>query len=371
MKINITHIIGQLGIGGGEKQLYELIVHSDPDKMNHKVIYYEDGNDEEGKKLFNDSGIETYRLNRKKNDPLGFILKIRKKIIETKPDIVHCWLYSANIYGRWAAILAGCRNIVVAYRSCGLPKAGKLRINEWFTGRRVQYLANSRACAAAMSKKLGVRLDKFDVIYNGADLEKLQNAQPITDIRQQFSIDPGRKLVCMVGRLTAAKNYPMLLRTAKRCRQDDLPLHFLIAGHGEKEQELKALAKQLGVEDTVTFLGLRNDVPGLLKSCDYYIYTSLWEGFPNALLEAMAAGLPVITSHFAGADELVENGRNGVIVPIDNDLEAYQTLKKFFESPDYARALGIEASKEAESRFSKEIMSQNYLEYYDSLMGKK
>src|SRR5206468_35244 len=126
------------------------------------------------------------------------------------------------------------------------------------------------------------------------------------------------RVVLSVGRLTAAKNYEMLFRIAERCRGAN-QAHFFIAGHGELEQELKTMAARMSVLDRVHFLGLRRDVPALLASADVFCYTSRFEGFPNALLEAMAAGLPIFTTRFTGVEEIIEDGATGLIVPQDDD----------------------------------------------------
>ncbi len=363
-QLKIVHVIGQLGIGGAERQLHELIVHSDPEQFTHQVIYYDDSNDEEGIKLFRQSGITIHRLHRNRLNPLGFVLSLRKLIQNTAPDIVHCWLYSANLYGRWAAILSGCKSIIVAYRSSSLLRSGLLRINEWFTGHRVHYLANSKACAKEISSKLRVDYKKFSVIYNGVDLNKIKEAPPIPGFQDSISPDSHCKLVCMVGRLTEAKNYPMLLRTAALCKKNGLETRFGIAGHGEKEEELKTQAKELGVEERVFFLGLRKDVANLLNSCDLFLYTSMWEGFPNTLLEAMAAGLPIVTTGFKGADELIQHEKNGLIVPMDNDQGAYEALKYLLENPNRAAEFGQAAQLYARENFSIKNMVENTAQLY-------
>lgn len=363
--IKILHVIPQIGIGGAEKQLYELIIHSDSSFMQHNVLYYSNSRDEEGYKLYHQGHIDFERIPRNKEYPIRFLSDLSDAIKKRKPDIVHCWLYSGVFWGRLAAIKAGCKHILLSYRSTKILYAPLIRCMERITRNRVHYLANSWGCAKEVARQLGIPLKLFSVIYNGIDVHRLDVPSIRENLYSELNIPISQKLVTMVGRLTEAKNYPMFLRLARRCH-GNLPFHFLAVGHGESEGSLKQMAKEMGVAEIVHFLGLRMDVPSILKSSDYFCFTSWREGFPNSLLEAMAAGLPIVTTNCSGAEEVVGQ-ESGIIIEKDKDGQAMEALGKLLTYPELARSLAKNGIQRSRDYFSIEVMVQNTLNYYSKL----
>ncbi|GMV97045.1 MAG: glycosyl transferase [Phycisphaerae bacterium] len=366
--IRVLHVMPQIGIGGAETQLHALITRSDPSEVEHRVLYYSDSNDEVGYRLYGRDQISLTRVPRSRLRPVRFVNRLARCISAARPDIVHCWLLSGLVWGRLGALRAGVRHIVVAHRGVELARRPALRLLERFTGHRVHYLANSRACARLVAEQLGVCPERFDVIYNGIDVAAANVPPDAEGLKGELSIRPGRRLVLMVGRLTAAKNYPMLLRVA-RLAKGRLPVHFLLAGHGELEGGLRRLAGELGVSDTVSFLGLRRDIPRLLSAADVFCFTSRFEGFPNAVLEAMIAGRPIVTTDFPSARELITPGRDGTVVPIDDDPAMLAGLKTYLEDAALAARHGRNARATAVERFSMERMVRDTLSYYRGLLA--
>ena len=367
-QIDVAHIMPQIGIGGAERQLCELIRRSDPAMVTHKVFYYSDSNDTEGIRLYKEAGIFLERIPRDKRRPIRFLRTFTTRIKQCNSDIVQCWLSSGNIWGRLAAILAGAKHIIVTYRSSSVEYAKIVKFLEQFTKNRVHYLANSHTCADLVARQIGVDPKRFSVIYNGFDLEKFNC--DIVDLHKECSIPSNYKIAIMVGRLTYAKNYPMLLKMARQCKSNHDPVAFVIVGHGEKESELKELAQQLQLDGIVYFLGLRLDIPALLQSADIFCFTSLYEGFPNALLEAMAAGLPIVSTNFAGVDELVQNGITGRIVPSDDVNAACDCLQSYIDNPTTAKAVGCAGQRFVNDRFAMRTMVEKTYAFYKSILNK-
>lgn len=367
--IHVAHIMPQLAFAGAELQLYTLIVNSDPNTVVHEVVCYEES-DQNCVKLFEDAGIKITRIYRNRRRPLKFLYELSRTIRACKADIVHCWLFSASFWGRWGAILAGAGNILVAYRNCNLPRARALRFLEMFSpGKRVHYLANSRAVAEFVGRALNLPVDEFAVVYNGIDLERFDVVGDKKGFKESLGIPPGSKVAVTLGRLVRQKNYPMLLKLAHRCMKEELPLHFVIAGRGQKEAELRRLSEELQVNNIVHFIGVNQDVPRLLRSSDYFCFTTLFEGFPNVLLEAMAARLPVVTTDFAGVCELLEDKLNGSIVAIDDVDSAYEALKAYYDDPGLGSRIGNAARKTAEDKFSAKMMAANTLNVYKKILA--
>jgi glycosyltransferase involved in cell wall biosynthesis len=367
--IKVVHVIAQIGIGGAETQLCKFIANSDPQTLQHEVLYFSDSNDQQGYKLYDENRINYVRVPRNKKRPLKFISDLSHEIKKRNPDIVHCWLFSANIWGRWAAIKAGCSHIILAYRNCSLPYALLLRQQDRFFSDRLHYFANSLACATFIARRLKIPKEKFTVIYNGLEIEKFEMPAQRDDLFGHLGIPTDASIVTMVGRLFPQKNYPMLLQVARKCKDEKYNIHFLIAGTGPKEVELKTLCTELQIEDIVHFIGLRRDIPRVLLASDIFCFTSRFEGFPNALLEAMAAELPIITTNFDGADELITDGQNGRMIEIDDVDACMEAIKFYLENPENAKLFGQSARKFVDENCTIQRMVQSTTRYYHGILS--
>jgi glycosyltransferase involved in cell wall biosynthesis len=368
-KIKVVHIMPQIGIGGAETQLYALIINSDPQVVTHEVLYYSDSHDDEGFKLYTEAGIKYTRIPRNKKKPIRFLRDLTASVKARKPDIVHCWLYSGNVWGRWAAILAGVKSVIVAYRACCFVKIPILKLQECITPRRVHHLANSYACAKFVAETIGVAPEKFNVIYNGLEVKKFNVPDRRSELFALFNIPADAKIVTMVGRLMPPKNYPMFIEAARMAGEHKLPLHFIIVGTGSLRDELEAMVRKLNIEKFVHFTGIRTDIPEILASSDIFLFTTKSEGFPNAILEAMAAELPVITTNFGSVGELIEDGVNGTIIPINDASAAVAALKSYLDNPSKARLLAAAARASVEQRFSMQAMVNNTLQFYHNIIS--
>jgi glycosyltransferase involved in cell wall biosynthesis len=333
------------------------------------VLYFNDSLDNEAFKLYDSAGIRYFRIPRDKKKPIRFLKALSETIRQSQPDIVHCWLYSANIWGRLAAILAGHKNIIVAYRGGFLRYPFFMRCLEFVTHKKVHHLSNSWACANMTAAKTGLDPECFHVIYNGIDLKKFQARRSREEVRAELKITSDFKLVTMVGRLNLAKNYPMLLEAAMLCKKNGMPVRFCIAGHGELEAELKHLADKLNVSDTVNFLGLISDIPSILAASDIFCFTSNWEGFPNALLEAMAIGLPVITTEFNAVRELITGDDLGTVVPLNDAVSAVKAIKYYIDNPVNALTIGKNAESFVKAAFEMSTMVENSIEFYNRCLS--
>jgi glycosyltransferase involved in cell wall biosynthesis len=368
--IKVVHIMPQIGVGGAEGQLYELITHSDPSSVQHEVLYYSDTRDEVMLERYRSGGINFSRIPRNRKRPIRFLRDLSNAIRQSQPDIVHCWLISSNFWGRLAAIWAGVKHIIVAWRSRNIWKSLGMKICEKLTTNKVHHTANSFACASYIAEKLGISSNRFTVIYNGIDLDKYGIDVDRRQIFSGISIPDGAKIVTMVGRLGPEKNYPMLLRVAQKAKLKGLSAHFLIVGGGRMYDKLNEMARQLDVLDIVHFMGIRIDIPQVLAASDIFMFTTNFEGFPNALLEAMAAGLPIVSTNFAGVDELVQNGITGLIVPCDDANAAYDCLHSYIDNPAAAKTVGCAGKRFVNGRFAMQTMVEKTYAFYKKVLNK-
>ncbi len=291
---------------------------------------------------------------------LGWLVRLLPLV--WRSDVVHAHSSKAAWLARAAALLLGRRSSCVV-----TPHAWSF----WaFTGPRRRALVllerlAAHACAliVAVSEherdeglRLGVgRRTQYRVIRNGVDIERWQAERA-----------PDRDLALMVGRLASQKRPELAIRALAIARQTRPSLRLTLAGSGELEAGLRRLADALGIGGSVEFLGNRDDVPDLLARAGCVVVTSVYEGCSLAILEAMAAGVPVVAARFGGVDELVDDGVTGLLC--DDAPEALAgALLRLRDDVDMSDRLGAEARRRARELYSRRRMAAELAAVYEFL----
>lgn len=227
-----------------------------------------------------------------------------------------------------------------------------------------RYLAVSHGIANELVGQLHWPREKIDVVYNAVDLARVEVEAP-PGLRQELGGGEGRPLVLMPARLDAQKGHRVLFEAIPQV-PDAL---FLLAGEGPERGPLEALAAQLGIADRVRFLGRREDVPQLLAACDVFALPSLYEGSSLAVLEAMAAGIPIVSSAIGGTDELVEDGRSGLLVAPGDARGLAAALRRVLDDPGLRESLSAHARERVEAGLTREQMAARVSGVYRELLG--
>jgi glycosyltransferase involved in cell wall biosynthesis len=175
----------------------------------------------------------------------------------------------------------------------------------------------------------------------------------------------------MVANFSAGKNHKVLLKAISEVKKRNIQIKCLLAGDGPLRKEIEDKTAELNLGDEIIFMGQRDDVNAIFSLFDIFVLPSSCEGFPNALLEAMACGLAVIATNAGGVPELVEKGRNGVLVKPGDDFELAAAIIKLCQSQDIRNNLGSYARKKMEDKFSLKRMTKEYEDFYKSLIVKK
>lgn len=205
--------------------------------------------------------------------------------------------------------------------------------------------------------------DHIATVLNGIDVDQFINATP-APLRTELSLPDETILIGATGRLAVQKGYEYLIRAIPLLVAAEPRAHVLLAGTGELDDDLRALVSELGVEEFCHFLGFREDIPALLASFDFYAQPSLWEGLSISLLEAMAAGKPIVTTDIIGNREVVEDGVLALLVP-PADVEALATaILELTRDPARAQRLGSQARQHVVRYFSADRMVKETLHLY-------
>lgn len=184
------------------------------------------------------------------------------------------------------------------------------------------------------------RTDKFRVIRNGVDLSRINEAKTVC--KEEFGVPSSAKIVMCVGRLEEVKNHMMQFRALQLC---DANIHLVLVGDGSLRLSLEKAARELEINDRVHFLGIRNDIPGLLKSADVALLTSKWEGLSLACVEGMAV-CPFIGTDVAGIKDIIQN--YGVLVPLDDEQALAEAITELMKSAEYYDVVKTECRLRAE-----------------------
>lgn len=227
-----------------------------------------------------------------------------------------------------------------------------------------RYIAVSRDVADELAERFGWPAAKIEVGYNAVEIERFGGPSP-AGLREQIGGDAKRPLVLTPARLDEQKGHPVLLRAAA-----ELPgVDFVLAGEGPERPALEALATELGIAERVHFLGYRADIPQLLAACDVFALPSLYEGSSLAVLEAMAAGRPVVSSAIGGTDELIDDGVDGLLVaPGDADGLA-GALGRLLDDTELRKAFAQRARQRVERDFTPTAMTQRVEAIYAELIA--
>jgi glycosyltransferase involved in cell wall biosynthesis len=214
------------------------------------------------------------------------------------------------------------------------------------------YLVNAGAVADELVRH-GLRRDKIRVVPNGLDLGRFGAfALDRSAARAALGLPADRRLVAQVGRLAPQKDYPTFLRAAAQLAARFADVDFLVVGDGPERPMLEGLARELGIAERVRWLGLRGDVPAVLGGVDVLLLASRYEGLPNVVLEAMAAGAAVVATDVGGCREVIASGVHGVVVAPERPEALAEAAAHWLADEGARRRVAEAARARVEREFS-------------------
>jgi glycosyltransferase involved in cell wall biosynthesis len=289
-----------------------------------------------------------------------------------RPDIVHGVLFHSYVLGAFVGRLARVPVIVAGRRSLSHFKRERrvlLRVEQAANRLTDAIVANSEAVRRDVVEHERLSSDRVQVIHNGIDAARYAREQEPA-LRAQLGLGEG-PVVLVVANLIPYKGHPYFLRAWARVRQRFPNAVALLAGDGVARAALEAEARELGLGDSVRFLGTRTDVPELLALADVLVHPSLEEGFCNALIEAMAAGKPVVATDVGGNPEAVVSGETGWLVPVRDAERLASATIEVLSRPDRGRSLGAAGRARVRAKFDRRVMVQQYQELYTQLLTRR
>lgn len=362
--VRIAFCITDLDPGGAERALVRLVTGLDRARWTPAVFCLAGPGalvDE-----LQTAGITVVCLGARHWSSIGVVLRLARELRKFQPAIVQTFLFHANLAGRISARLAGVRRVVsgirVAERRSRIP-LWLDRLTNWMVKVNVcvsQAVADFSVSEARLSSATLV------VISNGVDVGRFEGANP-ADL-SVFGIPPRSQVFLTIGRIDRQKGLSDLIEAAVLVVPKHPQAHFLLAGEGPERSAIERQIRDKGLNDCVHLAGWRADVPELLAAGDALVLPSLWEGMPNVILEAMAAGLPVVATRVEGTAELVVDGRTGLLTARQSPRELAAALERLLTDPASARMMGRAGQERAKAEFSWGKMVSRYEQLYNSLL---
>jgi glycosyltransferase involved in cell wall biosynthesis len=359
-RIKIMYIIGSLGHGraGTERNLLTIVEHLDRTCFEPYLVSLQDCEYiQQGIFSCDTACLHLYRMFTR--SMFQKRKQLAQRMRELKIEIVQTFFIEGHLVGGGAAKMAGVKAIISSRRNIGYSYSLKEKLLLKFANRYPRrWLANSQAVADTISRLEAINRSCFDVIYNGVQMPELDDAGAVS----------AEKRVVIVANLRPVKAVDLLIRAAAIVVKSVPDVRFTIVGDGPQRASLLTLADELSLTGQIDFIGSTSDVRGALRGASVGVLTSTSEGFSNAILEYMCAGLPVIATDVGGNREAVLENKTGYLVaPNDHGALADKLIFLLTHPVDSLR-LGRAGRKRVETEFSLAAMIRNYQEYYVRLV---
>jgi len=297
------------------------------------------------------------------------ILRLRSEINRLQIDIVHTFMVRATIVGVLAARGSTCKVILTSRRNLGYWYTPMyLRVFRILNRMTTRVVANSVAAKQAAMRIEGLSGSRIDVLCNGVDLARFSGSGDAS-LLDRRGISRSPKIVGSVANYRPVKDLPMFIRAARLIAASHEDVVFLLVGQGPLRQSLEALAEQLGIREKVFFTDGEGSVSGYLPLFQVGCLTSLNEGFSNAILEYMAAGLPVVATDVGGNRESVIDGETGFLTPTGDEKMFAQRVISLLDDDDLREKMGSCGRARCAKHFSMEACVREHQKYYESLVN--
>jgi glycosyltransferase involved in cell wall biosynthesis len=364
----ILHIIPSLDRAGAEKQMTMLVRGLPRDEFEVHVCALTRG----GPMLadLQQAEIPVTVIGKEwRADPRAY-WRLRRQVARLRPHLVQTWLFAANAYGRRAGLACGVKHVIACER-CVDPWKGwlELAIDRYLARRTTRIVAVSQGVRDFYVRH-GLPPEKFEIVHNA-----VPTARPVTATRRQILAElefpEDSRLVGVVGRLWPQKQVKHAIWAADLLKVIRDDVHLLIIGDGPHRDRLRKFRDQVLIRDKVHFLGHRDDVWRIMPHLDALWSTSAYEGQSNSIMEAMAAGVPVIATDVPGTRDLIVDDQTGYLVPPDKACrrEICRHTNSILDNPDLAQRLGEAGRQRMLNNFSVEKMVERYVQLYRQVLA--
>lgn len=358
----IAHLIGGLDRGGAQSQLYRTATALQRRGWPQTVVVLDRGG--EWKAPLESAGVQVFEVPRHLFKPWRF-WQLRRCLMRERPDLIMSWSPHAALYARWLPGLGRVRRVFNVRGDLAVDSnTGRAadHLLRWYRGpleRADLVVANSR-CVLDVLREHGIAV---------ADALVIANIVPARGRAAPASASGPARIVA-AGALKALKSYDVLLRALALLAGEGRSFELILAGDGPQRAGLERLAAELGLRERVRFLGGIDDIPGLLAGAQIFAHPSRSESLSNAILEAMAEGLPVVACRVGGNAEIVADGETGLLVPPDRPDLLAAALRRLLDDPPLRARLGQSGLRAVRESCDESAVVRRYEEVLGALLDR-
>jgi glycosyltransferase involved in cell wall biosynthesis len=358
-----------LGVGGTESHVLELASRIDRSRFAVTVCTLKSG----GRiaEELRGRGIKVLSLDGTGKLDARVLFRLLKIIRAERPDVIQAFLFWANVAARICGRIVRTFSIVSSYHDEIVSEGWIVRLVDRLTLKWTHgILCCSEAVRRSVLSRIGGKGDRFTVIPFGVDVDRFQNAPAAT--RRDLGLFDEGPVIGTVCRLVEPKKGLSILLQAMfelKRRIGKPPCQLLVVGDGPARETLKSQCERLGLSRWVVFAGTRRDIPCVLHALDAFVLPSLYEGFGIAILEAMAAGKPVVATTVGGIPEFVVPGETGLLVEPGNAAALAQAIDSLLRDPERAKHMGMRGRARALAAFEMSTVVRRHEQVYEACLA--
>ena len=358
--MHVLHLRNTITDGGVEKMLLNWCNHLDGTRLRFSIVGFANPGDPEARLLNRAEALQvpTFRLpwGRRKR-LLAAVDNLVRIIQSTKASIVHSHDAKSNVVASLAQLRTGVPVVGSAYAWFGSRSVFRVRFYEWLDVhmlRRFQAVMAVSESLKRESVELGLDPQRLVLIRSGVDYESLQQIPDRSAVRRSLGLAPQDIVFGNLARLWPEKGHNHLLDAFRIVVNHHPSAKLVIIGTGPLEDRIRAQAKDLGIESSVVLPGFPDHIADLIHILDVQVHSSLYEGLPMAVLQGMAAGLPIVSTDVGGIREVLTHGKTGIIVPAGDCARLASAMLEVIQDPTAARRMGETARRFVREHYSME-----------------
>ncbi|MFC2171939.1 glycosyltransferase [Acidobacteriota bacterium] len=370
--LSIAYFITSLGLGGAQRQL--LLAAEQMAQRGHAPFTLAWlMTDEFYNGLFVEKGLDMSYIRRTGGFFSLGVLRLYRRLRKQRPLILHNWLFLANMVGSVAGNLAGVPCIISSVRNINLWKKTWYKkwwyyTGDWLTGRlNWRLLGNSEAVSEDTRDWLSLPPERVVTVVNGILPEWIDplSLEEISQKREKLGLGQNVKIALICGRLAAEKDHRTFFKAFKQAGEKVANLHALVIGGGELEEELVSFCMDEGIAASVTFMGSRLDVHAWMQIADIIVQSSIIEGLPNVIMEALLLERPVAATNAGGTGEIIKDRETGLLVPVGDAEVMAAAMEELLIDKNLARNMAVNGRQHVLEYCEADKMSDTLLRLYE------
>jgi glycosyltransferase involved in cell wall biosynthesis len=362
-KKRVLHLIETSGPGGAERVLINIVENLDRTRHESVICLLKEG---WLAAQLRQRGFEPITIPQRKGHDPRWISQCVGLIRRKRIDVLHTHEFSMNTYGSVASWLTRVPMIATVHGKAYYGERWRRRMAYRLVARHaVQMVAVAEDIRRFLIDHVGATPGKLCTIYNGVDSKTVCTAADGERVRYELGISKATTVIGTIANLYPVKGHTFLLKAAAQVARVSPETVWLFAGRGSLLGQLQEEARQLGIVDKVRFLGFRNDAGALLQAMDLFVLPSLSEGLPVSILEAMAAGRPVVATNVGGNREVIVEGKTGFLVPPGDSGALASQMVALLADRQLAQRFGTEGHTRVRENFTLERMVSAYERLYE------